>query len=116
MMNADQARAMWRRMITAYGETITLRRVGSPNIDKTVLARVSGFSPEELVAGITQGHRQIRILAEDVETSGFPVPIKKGSTDRAVVRGKALMIEDIDDSTARLGGTLIGYIITASGA
>jgi hypothetical protein len=26
------------------------------------------------------------------------------------------MIENVDDNTARIGGTLIGYIITATGA
>lgn len=114
MMNATQARAMWARMISAYGETITLQRV-SPAVSKTVRARVSGFSPEELVGGITQGSRQVRILAEDVETSGFPTPIKKG-VDRIVVNGKAMMIDNVDDNTARIGGTLIGYIITATGA
>jgi hypothetical protein len=107
---------MWRDMVDAYGETITLRRVGSPNVDKSVRARVTGFAPEELVGGITQGHRKVIVLAEDVESTGFPVPIARGGLDRVVVRGKTMMIEDVDDSTARLGGTLLAYLITASGA
>lgn len=117
-MTPDQWRSVWRRMIMAYGQTITLRRVNSSGAptDVSVHARVLGFAPEELVGGITQGHRQVRILAEDVESSGFPMPLKKGSTDRIVVDGKQLMIENIDDSTARIGDTLIGYIITATGA
>jgi hypothetical protein len=118
MMTASQARSMWRRLVVAYGQDVTLRRINpsGPVTDKTVRARVVGFAPEELVGGITQGHRQVRLLAEDVESSGFPVPIKKGSTDRIVVDGKTLMIENVDDNTARIGGTLIGYIITATGA
>jgi hypothetical protein len=115
-MTPDRARAMWRRFIIADGSVVTLRRVGPVNINIEVRARVKGFAPEELVGGITQGHRQVRILAEDVERSGFPVPIKKGSTDRIVVDGKPLMIESVDDNTARMGDTLIGYIITATGA
>jgi hypothetical protein len=53
--------------------------------------------------------------AEDVEGSAFPIPIKAGSTDRIVAHGKTLMINDVDTSTARVGNTLIAYLITATG-
>lgn len=109
---------MYRTLIGSNA-SITLRRINTsptPPTDKTVRARVVGFTPEELVGGITQGHRKIIMLAEDVESSGFPVPIKANSTDRVVVRGKTLMIENVDDSTRRVEGTLIAYEITASGA
>jgi hypothetical protein len=101
-MTAAEARAMWRALLDAYGETVTLQRV-------------TGFAPEELVGGINQGSRKVILLAEDVEGSAFPIPIKAGSTDRIVAHGKTLMINDVDTSTARVGETLIAYLITATG-
>jgi hypothetical protein len=113
-MNADEARAMWRDLLNAYGETVTLQRV-NPSVSKAVRGRVTGFAPEELVGGINQGSRKVILLAEDVEGSAFPIPIKAGSTDRIVAHGKTLMINDVDTSTARVGDTLIAYLITATG-
>lgn len=114
-MTAAEARQMWRQLIDAYGETITLRRVGSPSIDRSVRARVTGFAPEELVGGVNQGQRKVIVLAEDVETSGFPLPIKSGANDRVVVGGKPMMVDHVDEHTARLGGVQLAYLITATG-
>jgi hypothetical protein len=117
-MTAAAYRALYRRQLEQTGETVTLRRVNSsgPPTDVPVLARVAGFSPQELVGGVNVGDRKIIILAEDVETSGFPVPIKAGGTDKIMVRGKSLTILDVDDSTRRIAGTLVAYEIRASGA
>jgi hypothetical protein len=114
-VTASEMREMWRSLIQHFGETITLQRVNPPAA-KTVRGRVTGFTPQELTGGISQGSRKVILLAEDVETSGFPVPIKARSTDRIVAHGKTMMIEDVDTNTARVGDTLIAYLITATGA
>lgn len=114
-MTAAEMRDMWRSLIHHFGETVTLQRV-NPAASKSVRGRITGFSPEELTGGISQGSRKVILLAEDVETSGFPVPIKARSTDRIVAYGKTMMIEDVDTNTARVGDTLIAYLITATGA
>lgn len=113
-LNAAQFRKMWRDLIAEYGQTITLRRV-SPLFSASVRARVTGFSPEELVGGVNQGQRKVIILAEDVESSGFPVPIKAGSSDRVIINGKMMMIDAVDEHTARLGDVQMAYLITATG-
>lgn len=113
-MNAADARSDWREFIDAYGETLTLART-SPTVSKTVRGRVVGYSPEELIGGITQGSRRVVILAEDVESSGFPTPIRARGTDRLVVHGRPMIIETVDTNTARIGDTLIAYLITATG-
>jgi hypothetical protein len=113
-MTADEARGMWRDLIEAYGEDITLRRV-SPLTNATVRARVTGFTPEELVGGVNQGQRKVIILAEDVESTEFPVPIRAGAGDRVIVAGKIMMIDAVDENTARLGDVQLAYIITATG-
>jgi hypothetical protein len=117
MSNAAQIRADYREMISDVGETITLRRMSQsgPPADFQVLARVTGYQPKELVGGIKQGDRRLIVLAEDVETSGFPLPFKTSGTDKAIVRDKVLNIGIVDDSTRRVGGVLIAYDITATG-
>ncbi len=117
-MNAAAARASHRRMITEVGETIKIRRYsGTGNArtstDYEVLARVMGYQPHELVGGIVQGDRKLIVLADDLEASELTLPVLK--TDKAVVRGKELAIQGVDDSTRRIGGTLIAYEITARG-
>jgi hypothetical protein len=113
-MTAEEARAMYRRQIEAHGETITLRRVNvSPTPD--VRARVMGYDPDELTGGINQGDRKITVLAEDVETSEFPTPFKAGGIDKVLVRGRIMGMQVVDDSTVRIGDTLIAYKIRATG-
>jgi len=108
---------MWKKAMTRHGETIILRRIvaNAPSVDVTVPARVSGYAPEELTAGRTQADRKVFILAEDVEASGFPLPLKQGSTDRILVRGRLMTLTEIDDSTHRVGPTLVAYEIRATG-
>lgn len=115
-MTPDAARGMYRRQIAANGETITLRRIGSPDQNFPVRARVMGFSPEELVAGLDQADRKVIVLAEDVETSGFPVPFDDGGSDKVVLSGgEILNVQSVDDHTRRVGGVLIAYEIVARG-
>jgi hypothetical protein len=118
-MTPATARRIWKRAISAHGETITLRRTNPSPAAPTsasVRARVMGFAPEELVGGINQGDRKVFILAEDVESAGFPTPIRAGSSDRILVRGKTLMIQSVDESSARIGDTLIAYELRVTGA
>lgn len=112
-MTPEQARASYRRQIR-NGETITLRRDGSPPIDKPVRARVTGYAPEELVGDVHQGDRRIVVLAEDVASTGFPVPFRDGF-DKVILRGDQLTIQSSDDSTRRIAGELIAYELRAAG-
>lgn len=116
-MNAAQIRRDYREALSDVGETIILRRfvAGGLPIEAEVRARVTGFQEAELVGGVKQGDRRVIVLAEDVEATGFPVPFSTGGSDKAVVRGKALNIQIVDDSTRRVGGVLIAYDITARG-
>lgn len=117
MTSAAEMRADHREMIDEDGEIITLRRfvAGGAPIEAEVRARVTGYQSAELVGGIKQGDRRVIVLAEDVETSGFPVPFRTGGTDKVVVRCRVLNIGVVDDSTRRVGGVLIAYEITATG-
>ncbi|TDR89122.1 hypothetical protein [Enterovirga rhinocerotis] len=114
---AEVHQAQMRRAIEKTGEVLTLRRVvpNAPPIEKQVRGRVMGYAPDELAAGISIGERKVILPADEVEASGFPTPLRKG-TDRIVVRGTHLTIVEVDDSTRRIGGELVAYEIRASGA
>lgn len=106
----------YRSMLADLGENVTLRRINvspTPATDETVLARVKRYEPNELVGGITQADRKVIVMAEDI--GAFPVPIKTGGSDKVVVRGRVMNIQEVDDSTCRYGPELIAYLITARG-
>lgn len=103
----------WARAIERTGRTITLRRINvspTPPTDISVKARVTGYQPEEMTGGIQSGDRKIIVLAQDVT---FSPPLKVG--DKALVGGKLLNLERVDDNTVRSGETLLAYILTARG-
>lgn len=115
-MTPAQAKASHRRQIAAHGETVTLRRVNAapaPATEVTALARIVGFTPQELVNGISQKNRKVILLADDI--GAFPVPFKTNGSDRVVVRGVPWNIVAVDDSTRRVAGELIAYELTVLG-
>jgi len=109
--------ATYSRLVEQRGEEITIRRIvpNSPPIEAHVRAMVTGYDPEELVAGINQGDRKVLIPYADLVASGFPLPLKEGATDRVIVRGRAMIIAAIDDSTHRVAGTLNAVQLRVTG-
>lgn len=113
-MTPGQARDTYKRMIAALGETVTFRRIGTPNVDKDIRCRVTGYQPDQVVGAIQQGDRRLVALAEDVEGSGFPTPIRE-RFDKVILRGHETTIQAVDDSTRRVAGTLIAYELRIRG-
>jgi len=124
-MTPNQIKADYRAQLAAVGEIVTIRRytgtgTNRPKIDRTVLARVVGYSPNELVGTIQQGDRKFIVLADDITepTTDSPpqtltLPIV--TSDKVVVRGKELQIVAVDDSTRRVQGVLIALEMQARG-
>jgi hypothetical protein len=99
-------------------EPILIRRYtgagnNRPRFDVSVMAKVAGFQPNDLKDGIIQGDTRLIVLADDLIAAQFPLPLKKG--DKAVVRGRELNIEAVDDHTRRVGIVLIAYQLSARG-
>lgn len=118
-MTPARVRAVYKRLLRLYGETIYFRRYAGTGearvpIDYAVKARVVDFNPDELVGGIVQGDRNIIALAEDVEDSGFTLPFV-ATADKVVIRGRELAVKAVDDNTRRIAGELIAYEIRAGG-
>jgi hypothetical protein len=117
-MTPEEVKATYRQFLDEVGETVSLRRytgagASRPSFDATVKARVTEFAPHELVGGITQGDRKLIVLAQDLFDAQWPVPPKKG--DKAIVRGRELNIEGVDDNTRRVSGVLAAYEIVVRG-
>jgi hypothetical protein len=126
MSTPNQIKADYRAQLLAVGELVTIRRytgtgTNRPKIDRTVLARVAGYGPTELVGTIQQGDRRVIALADDITepTTDSPpqtltLPIT--TQDKIVMRdGKELQIIASDDSTRRVQGVLIALEIQARG-
>jgi hypothetical protein len=117
-MTPDEARAMYRRQI-ANGQTVTLRRVSGAMqtvvATVTVRARVTAYSPEEMVGGFQQGDQRIVFLAEDI--GAFPVPIRAdGSRDQIVIGSSVFGVYAVDNRTRSVAGELIAYELRVRGA
>lgn len=108
--------ATYSREFEQRGEVVTLRRTGSPNIERGGIRAIPiGYSPEELVAGISQGERRLLLSNDDIVASGFPLPLKENSSDSIIMRGRKLTIAAIDDSTHRIAGDLAAYQVQVKG-
>jgi hypothetical protein len=86
--------------LAEVGQAVTLRRVGSPNVDVVLNARVNSFQPHELVGGILQGDRQVIVGAVVMREASWPAPPRKG--DVVLISGKTTTIqgvESVDDGT-----------------
>ena len=115
MSRADQLLVQYRTKINQIGEDVVFRRfTGSgtprPHTDVTAKARVMGYHASELVGPIVQGDRKVIAMAEDL-SSLLPIT----TNDKLVVRGKELAIKSVDDSTRRIGTTLIALTLQVSG-
>jgi hypothetical protein len=110
LSRADQLLAQYQ-----IGEDVIFRRfTGSgtprPKTDVTTRARVMGYRPDGLVGSIVEGDRKVIAMAEDL-VSLLPIT----TNDKIVIRGKELAIKAVDDSTRRIGTTLIALTLQVGG-
>jgi hypothetical protein len=109
-------RELYANEMELRGESVTVGRYDATAhlIGFPARAKVIGYQPSELVGGINQGDRRVLLLAEDLETNGLVLPLRVN--DRILVRGKALNVVSIDDSTHRNAGVLNAYDLRVTGA
>lgn len=110
-MTPTAARAALARALAAHGQDVLLRR-GTTDYGP-VRARIVEWTPIELANGIAQGESKCIVSAQDVEASGFPLPIKRN--DAVMDAGARLNIEKVDSRTNRIGVTVIGYNLGVTG-
>jgi hypothetical protein len=114
-MSPEQVAAQYRAAMARHGETVTLAR---PKVNGTfgpVLARATNYRADGPMYDLQQGERMFIVLADDVASSGFPLPFKPNA-DKLTSSGDVLTIKSVDDSTRRIAGVLVAYEIKAAGA
>lgn len=123
MADAAQHIADLDRSLAEHGEDIVLRRVNGTStanqtfVDVTCRAFVRGFSPDELVGGITQQDRNVILSSTEIDAAGWPaneadstsevderIP-RKNRGDRCKVAGNWCTVEAAQG--IRIGGTLV---------
>lgn len=92
-MTPAAARSSYRRQFEAHGEPILLRRLvpNGSSIEATALGKISGYQPDELTPGVSQGDQKVLVLVEYLERASFPLPVKAG--DKVVWLGQVLNIQ-----------------------
>jgi hypothetical protein len=101
-MTPAGAISMLDRQIAEHGQTITLRRPGTPGVEAELPAFVRGYRPEELVGAIIQGDSEVTISPTDIASSGWPGalaqtdgtdPMVPRKGDKVVLKGRVRNIE-----------------------
>lgn len=80
------------RMLARWGQAVTLRRPGTPDVDATVTAHVRGGAPEQDAADRHLAAKRITVAAADPGLAAWPVPPAAGDyvvigSDRFIVTG-----------------------------
>ena len=117
-MTPQECRETYRSVLDEVGEDIYIRRylgtgANRPRFEVKVRARVMEFTAVELSGSIIQGDVKLIVLAEDLISAQFDLPILKN--DKAIVRGKEINIESSDGNTRRIQGEIIAYELQGRG-
>lgn len=124
-MTPATALAQHRAFITEIGETVTVRRYtgtgpGRPTAEADIAARVTGYTPNQIVGAVVQGDRQVIALNDpSAIVAGGKVALATllplSVDDKLVIRGIECAILGIDDSTKRIAGVLIALMLHVRG-
>ena len=81
-------------IVDRAGETVTLRRPGTPDVDVTVKASIRRYAGADLVGGIIQGTAEVILSNRELAAASWPGPPRIG--DKIVRDGKVLHVESCE--------------------
>jgi len=110
----------YRRMLARIGRHVTFRRVTgqAPNTvttDVKVRSVFRNYTPSTPLGGtarsysITEGLREFIVLASDLRSGGFPLPLEKN--DKLIVEDETFNIVEVDDGTRHIAGAIEGRAV-----
>jgi len=94
-MSAQEVAAM----IDEAGETVVLRRLGTPNVDVTLKASIRQYQSNELTTSIIQGDAVAHISNREIAAAAWPGPPHKD--DKLIRDGKQLNVESCESRNYR---------------
>src|SRR4029077_5625814 len=77
-------------MLTTRGEQVILRRLGTPPIDVTLLAKIDDASEQPLASNMAQYQRRVVISDLEIAEAGWPGPPKRN--DQILTGSKTLTV------------------------
>jgi hypothetical protein len=98
-------------MLTTRAETVTLRRLGSPPVDVTVLAKIDDAQETDLAGNMAQFKRRVVISDLEIAAAGWPGPVKRN--DQILAQGKTLTV--IASDPIIIGSQTVMHRITTLG-
>lgn len=124
-MNAAEALEQHRAFLVEIGEHIIVRRwsgtgAGRTCVEAQVRARVSGYTPSQIIGAVAQGDISVIVL-NDPDANVPAGKVSLGSLlplsvdDKLVIRDEEKSIKGINDNSRRIGGVLIALEIHAKG-
>lgn len=117
-MSPEECKEIYRRAFDSYGEEVLIRRYFGTGASRSkfevkVRARISSYTPQELVGTIIQGDEKVIVLVEELKVRQFPLPLVRN--DKVVLEGRELNIEAPDMNTRKIGNELIAYELQVRG-
>lgn len=76
-------------------------------VDTTTTA-ASGYAASQ-VGSITEGDRQLIVMAQDLAAAGFPLPLQKGDTATIAATGEVLTIVRVDAAKRFMAGCIEAF-------
>jgi hypothetical protein len=116
----------YRRALTDCGEDVAVRRYAGTGMARDVVqeaiarGRVAGLDAEDIVGDIKLSDRKV-ILLNDPDAAvpdgkvALSTLLPLRTTDKLLVRGRELSIDNVDDDTRRIAGVSIALEIIARG-
>lgn len=80
-------------MLSTRGQSVTLRRVGSPSVDVACMAMITHEDDAVGTGGISQYRRQITISNSEIAAATWPGPPRKG--DQVIADGKTMTVQAV---------------------
>jgi hypothetical protein len=105
-----------RRALRRWGRPFTLNRIAGGDISVTVslLGLLSRPTSEVVVDGMAGTDARLEVLNDELETSGYPVPVRP--PDEVVAGGVAYTIASADPIYEPGRGEIIGWSLRLRGS
>lgn len=100
---------MLDRQLAAHGETITLTRLGTPDVTLDVLGFVRQARNDVLIPGADPAQAQTVITLSPTDSGSF-APVRG---DHVTISGREVYIEQVE--TVRLADTVVRYNLNVVG-
>lgn len=86
-------------IVDELGETVTLRRVGSPNVDVTVKASIRQYVGDTLPENALQGTAILHMTNSEIAAAAWPGPPR--ANDKVIRDSKVLNVESAETRNYR---------------